>query len=590
MGDGKLTAWVRGLSRADAVLILLTCFVTSVPPAVNLLRYGPARRLFSFAAADTFYYLTVARNVARTGKVSFDGEHLTNGFHPLWQAVTACAALVVRWTGAGDIWLLAAAIGLGFVLTTLATLLLGLALRRQDTGLTPAFALLPVGGATLVVVPFMRHFYDTTGRPSTTLWGAVNGMETALVLAAYAACALAYVRIPRTPRGGLVLGTCLGALVLSRLDHGVFSAAMAASLLALGGRKERTFALVAIGTFATIVGAYLGLNKLWFGLALPVSGTLKSTFPHSQRNGRALVLGIFFYPRSLVATYGHRALLLAVPAVVAGATLFFSLVKFAWRAVLRAPSRSEEALRIEALLLSTAIGVLGLFAYDYLYVPARNQGHWYFPVSHLFVSLVLIEGVRAVLDRISACRRESVRTAIGGAIAVVSVVGYQRELAQGNVDNAIARFFFDEAPKIRAFYEARDRHPPRLFEFDDGIITFSTGFPAMSGMGLAIDREAIPAAATLGSGQLDRNTLFELGLARGYDRFATLVYGHGPVTHASTTRQIRVAYGGFLGAQAWHCNMDVEYLSESGAFAIIHTVCPKGIRPIGVRGAVAPAH
>ncbi|HEX7670674.1 MAG TPA: hypothetical protein VF395_13865, partial [Polyangiaceae bacterium] len=70
MGGNSIATWARRIPRADAALILLTCFVTAVPPVLNLFRYAPAPRLFAFAASDTFYYLTVARNVARTGKVS----------------------------------------------------------------------------------------------------------------------------------------------------------------------------------------------------------------------------------------------------------------------------------------------------------------------------------------------------------------------------------------------------------------------------------------------------------------------------------------------------------------------------------------
>ena len=32
--------------------------------------------------------------------------------------------------------------------------------------------------------------------------------------------------------------------------------------------------------------------------------------------------------------------------------------------------------------------------------------------------------------------------------------------------------------------------PPRLIEYDDGIVAYATGFPTMSGLGLTLDREA----------------------------------------------------------------------------------------------------
>ena len=36
---------------------------------------------------DAFYYFQIARNIATGHNVTFDGETLTNGFHPLWRAL-----------------------------------------------------------------------------------------------------------------------------------------------------------------------------------------------------------------------------------------------------------------------------------------------------------------------------------------------------------------------------------------------------------------------------------------------------------------------------------------------------------------------
>ena len=37
---------------------------------------------------DAFYYFQVARNAAAGRGVTFDGEHPTNGFHPLWMGMS----------------------------------------------------------------------------------------------------------------------------------------------------------------------------------------------------------------------------------------------------------------------------------------------------------------------------------------------------------------------------------------------------------------------------------------------------------------------------------------------------------------------
>ncbi|MFH0859937.1 MAG: hypothetical protein V1921_01940 [Candidatus Altiarchaeota archaeon] len=33
---------------------------------------------------DAFYYFGIARNIASGNGVTFNGQHMTNGFHPLW--------------------------------------------------------------------------------------------------------------------------------------------------------------------------------------------------------------------------------------------------------------------------------------------------------------------------------------------------------------------------------------------------------------------------------------------------------------------------------------------------------------------------
>jgi hypothetical protein len=71
-----------GASARDRVLIGLAAGGVALPPLVDLLWNG-WERVFGYFAADSFYYLTVARNIASGSGASFDGEFTTNGFHPL---------------------------------------------------------------------------------------------------------------------------------------------------------------------------------------------------------------------------------------------------------------------------------------------------------------------------------------------------------------------------------------------------------------------------------------------------------------------------------------------------------------------------
>ena len=87
-GRGVATA-ARGSKSAWSTFVLaVTCLILAVPILIDVLR-SPRLRPFGYVAADTFYYLSVARNIVEHGSPSMDGLHPTNGFHPLWQIATS---------------------------------------------------------------------------------------------------------------------------------------------------------------------------------------------------------------------------------------------------------------------------------------------------------------------------------------------------------------------------------------------------------------------------------------------------------------------------------------------------------------------
>ncbi len=58
------------------------------------------RQLAMLVHDDAFYYLTIARHIARGDGVTFDGLQPTDGFQPLWMAILAVLAWCVPWHGA----------------------------------------------------------------------------------------------------------------------------------------------------------------------------------------------------------------------------------------------------------------------------------------------------------------------------------------------------------------------------------------------------------------------------------------------------------------------------------------------------------
>ena len=107
--------------------------------------------------------------------------------------------------------------------------------------------------------------------------------------------------------------------------------------------------------------------------------------------------------------------------------------------------------------------------------------------------------------------------------------------------------------------------PPKMVEFDDGIIAFSTGFNSMAGTGLTLDKTALKAKL---SGNFN-----QLALQRGFDHVSSLVYSLPATINDEMPRQLgqhgaEVAIKKFK--QRYKSNRySTAYISESGNFWVL---------------------
>lgn len=222
---------------------------------------------------DSYYYFNVARNVAAGHGFTFDGINHTNGFHPLWmlfllpiyavfgsdpdlslRVVSAMMALLA----AGTCWLAYRSLG-------------------AATGRFGALVTLALMGTPFVVNPLL------------------NGLETGLVLFLLFAC-LRLAQRANQPIETMrywqfvLLGLVLASVFLCRLDC-VFWVGSVLGLIGLRGLRcwstgpDRSAAVVAKICLAgvvlcMVVGPYLAWNYLTTGHMVPISGGLKSSFPH----------------------------------------------------------------------------------------------------------------------------------------------------------------------------------------------------------------------------------------------------------------------------------------------------------------------
>ena len=301
-----------GIALATAVLAVVFRFVR-------------AHEGTDWFADDAYYYAVIARRLAETGRATFDGITPTNGFHPLLLWLEA-AGYRLFGTTAGpvpDYLALVAATGAVFLATCVAGMV---AAYRSGRAWVLFGAALVV--ATLAQPRFASIFLD--------------GMESVLVLPLLAlVLALAFRR--RHSAAGL----CAAGLVLARLDtlpFVVVPLALACVLReARAGRPAARAALLLLGPSALAVAAFVLGNLREFGHPLPISGSLKSTFPR-----------IHFQPMNF---FGNAEEQLGLRAAVLGAVLGAALLALPGRL----PSETRAAGLVAAALALGQALVLALF-------------------------------------------------------------------------------------------------------------------------------------------------------------------------------------------------------------------------------------
>ncbi len=551
----------RVLATALAILV--------VPPALDLLVSGP-RRLFSYVAADTFYYLRVADVWGGSGELSFDGEYPTNGFHPLWQLLLAGAARVLHRLDVPDTALVATAVIGSLVVLAVAVLILGRTLERSYGRVPALFALLPLGLYALTLIPMWVRLggQEQDSLPAVTdvplfgtLWSFANGLETGAVLLAFAVLLFVAVRFGFVGRTAIAGQGVAGALlVLARLDTALILAGWLAFLLAVAAlsRDARLFKSVALVgcCIASVLGVYMLWNHWYANAWLPVSGTSKSSFPRVDLgNVRDIAKLLTFKDVSFGRSRLQREWPLIVPTLVAALWLAGALRRRAVRDLRSVPSLPLLG-RYRLALTAAAVGILLLSAYNLFFVPIWNQGNWYLPVSVLFVSLAGIDA----LERTTIAHRLQSRTPMVVAFSAgLSLVVFGTLGHPDGYNRRFADFHFDEAPRVRAFYGDRE---PKLLAWDDGVDAFSLGFRALSGRVLMLDAEGLEA--------YEKGRLLDLAVTRGYDRFSSVQYFDAEgLDRNSTSNDIRARLAPFFpGEDLGPYEFQVEYVSR-----------PRGLSP-----------
>lgn len=520
-------------------------------------RRGP----FTYVAADTFYYLTVARNIARHGLASYDGQHLTNGFHPVWQFVIGALYFCTEHLGLREHAILVAVVA-SLVLGALGVVLLARSFSESGA-LSPFFALLPMGAYGLLLAPFWLSRLRVLASESSegpfpvygTLWSYANGMESGVVLFAFGLCAFAHRAWHRQPSASRALGLGFAAafFVLSRLDHIFMALPLVVAFCITARQRPSTerHAIYALLAFGIPVACDMAVNEIVFGAVVPVSGALKLTLP--------LVTNVHIQSwLDTLTNWQHfnlfvlqREAALVVPVLVAGAYLALTLrlVPFGSTFLLRYRDAARD---FERFLVPIAVGVMVFGVHQILFLN-DGPGSWHLPISTMFVTLAIL----AIVTR--APVRLDRRAALGviGLIACLSVAFFVT-FRQPTYHRAFADFYLHDAPVLR---QAFAKNPPRLLEFDDGIVSYALDVPAMS-MGLMLDPEALD--ARLGG------RLYSLAYERGFNCVSSLYYHPAWQLLHDSSRQAAKRYAReMIPEEVSGFDFDVSYLTASASLAIV---------------------
>jgi hypothetical protein len=305
---------------------------------------------------DASYYMTAARNLAAGHGLTFDGIHPTNGFHPLWLLMLTPVFLL---HGPPETMIRLVAL-LQTILLSVAYLVFW---RTQSKLFSPRTA-------ALTGILFVYFVFPP----------CINGMESALLVLLIAVLYGYGFYLAQTElnwRRAALLGIIVGCVLLARLDM-IFIA------LCLFGwfshrflrveTRSRAVATVLVCSLAAaaLVGPYLAFNYLKFGSVMPISGALKSSFPHTS-------LGANTLPR--IAAVGRANL------VCAALAIGWSL----WTVILSLRNRSAADTRFYAT--ATAIFAWAItthFLFTMMFMKADTFG-WYFVIYPLF-GIVFVTG------------------------------------------------------------------------------------------------------------------------------------------------------------------------------------------------------
>ena len=213
---------------------------------------------------SAFFYLKIAQNIVEYGNSTFNNITLTNGYHPLWMLVLLAPAKLFSFDN--NVFLI-------FVIL-----------------LQIIFAIISINYLfKLLVDDFQKRFLYLIIPLLLIYLIPIGTLGSELHLNLMLQIIVIYLFWKAEYKNYYVVGFLLALIFLVRLDNVFFISVFGIYLLMTIPKKDRFNAFIKIGLiFILTIAPYFISNLHYFGALVPISGKIKSTFPHPVFNFGAL--------------------------------------------------------------------------------------------------------------------------------------------------------------------------------------------------------------------------------------------------------------------------------------------------------------
>lgn len=359
---------------------------------------------------DSFYYFEIAKNAALGLGSTFDGVSATNGYHPLWLLILIPLYKITAAFGLG----MFAPIQIALFFSVLLNLGTGIFVYALLSRITPQKTI-----RTLSLMLFLWNPY--------LVYETINGLETALALFLTAAFFFLSVRAAGSQRllPTIVSGAVGGAMVLARLDLGVFVAAVFLwSLWRSPNQTGMRRALALAIPVGLIVLPWVVWNTVGFGMFLTSASGANTLVNHvliEQDNGS----GVLQFIKATVYNTDRAARELLEHTGAAGLMLIMAGAAFAFIA---RNTRIQNTLRDNETLYVLASGFLFLFLFN---ASVRwTVRSWYFVSFGIFVAFLAAFVLTRMNHEWAMTKRtkQATTAALAGAVLFLFFVSWHKDL------------------------------------------------------------------------------------------------------------------------------------------------------------------